>query len=60
MNEAETRKELIASIRNIKYTKQWYLIYNQQDIIGQQVVGQFAKQPVSQLITEKANNLLAV
>jgi predicted nuclease of restriction endonuclease-like (RecB) superfamily len=36
------------SLSNLKYIKQWYLFYSGQ-VIGQQLVGQFAKQRVSQI-----------
>lgn len=32
------------SLRNIKYIRQWYLFYNQQSIIGQQLVAQLPDQ----------------
>ena len=35
------------SFRNIKYIKQWYLFYNQYNIIGQQLVAQLPPQPAS-------------
>ncbi len=37
------------SASNLKYIKQWFLFYNQSAVIGQQAVGQIAKQLVSQI-----------
>lgn len=37
------------SISNLKYIRQWYLFYNEEHIISQQVVGQFGKQLVDQI-----------
>lgn len=35
------------SLRNIKYIRQWYVFYNQDNIIGQQLVAQLPDQPAS-------------
>ena len=37
------------SVSNLKYIKQWFLFYSQSTVIGQQAVGQIAKQLVSQI-----------
>ena len=34
------------SYRNIKYMKQWFMFWNQTDVIGQQVVAQLEQAPV--------------
>lgn len=41
------------SLRNLKYVKQWYLFYNQDNTIGQQAVAQIAKQAFSQSLNQK-------
>jgi predicted nuclease of restriction endonuclease-like (RecB) superfamily len=38
------------SVRNIKYIRQWYVFYNQQNIVGQQAVAQF--ELVQQLVAQ--------
>ena len=38
------------SLRNVKYIRQWYLFYNQKNIIGQQPVAQF--ELVQQLVAQ--------
>jgi predicted nuclease of restriction endonuclease-like (RecB) superfamily len=40
------------SVRNIKYIRQWYLFYNQKDIIGQQAVAQLGDLIVQQLVAQ--------
>lgn len=40
------------SLTNIKYIRQWYLFYNQQVIIGQQVVDQLKNEPVYPLVED--------
>ena len=45
------------SLSNLKYVRKWYLFYNQQDTISQQLVGQLqsekSQQAVGQLIPEQ-------
>lgn len=40
------------SLTNIKYIRQWYLFYNQQVEIGQQLVGQFQEELVYPLMED--------
>jgi len=40
------------SLRNLKYVKQWYLFYNQDNSIGQQAVAQIAKQTSQQPVDQ--------
>ena len=37
------------SLRNIKYIRQWYVFYNQDNIIGQQLVAQLPDRNINQL-----------
>ncbi|NOX90378.1 MAG: DUF1016 domain-containing protein [Calditrichaeota bacterium] len=37
------------SLRNLKYIRQWYLFYFQENVIGQQAAAQLAKQSLPQL-----------
>lgn len=48
------------SLSNIKYIRQWYLFYSQGTTIGQQAVGQLAKQAVLQCIRIPWGHNLAI
>lgn len=48
------------SLTNIKYIRQWYLFYNQLDIIGQQLVDQLLQQPVTQFLNAKIEQLFQI
>ena len=37
------------SLSNLKYIRQWYLFYSKNNVISQQVVGQFEKQHIEPL-----------
>ncbi len=48
------------SLSNIKYIRQWYLLYSDAGLIGQQAIGQIGQQAVAQLTKQPVSQIIQI